>query len=214
MNAAREHGRTVAIEYDVTGSRSDKYFDALQEDWKYLVDEMKVTSHPNYLHHKGKPVLSAWGQGLEDPRHPPRSPDMALRVVKWFKTDAPEKYRVVYVGGVPSWWRTRTKDAQADPGWAEVYAMMDVVQPWTVGRYRDLDGVEKWKIDMVQPDLSETAKNKQFYMPVVFPGFSWANLKRDTQPNRIPRLGGRFLWQQAYNARKSGAKLLKIAMFD
>jgi hypothetical protein len=51
-------------------------------------------------------------------------------------------------------------------------------------------------------------------MPVVFPGFSWANLKPGTQPNRIPRNGGRFLWPQAWNVRQVGARMLKIAMFD
>jgi hypothetical protein len=52
------------------------------------------------------------------------------------------------------------------------------------------------------------------YMPVVFPGFSWANLKKDAKPNQIPRNGGSFLWRQAYNARQAGATMLKIAMFD
>lgn len=214
MAAAREHGRTFAIEYDVTGSPSETYLNSMQEDWKYMVDELKVTAHPNYLHHEGRPVLSVWGQGLDDPRHPPRGPEAAKRVVAWFQSGAPEKYRVVYMGGTPAWWRTLTKDALDDPGWAEVYAMMDVIQPWTVGRYRDERTVNKWKTEVLQPDLAEVATRGKMYMPVAFPGFSWANLKRDTEPNRIPRHGGRFLWQQAYNARQAGANMLKIAMFD
>jgi len=52
------------------------------------------------------------------------------------------------------------------------------------------------------------------YMPVIFPGFSWHNLNRDKPENQIPRLGGKFLWEQAYNARKAGASIVKIAMFD
>jgi hypothetical protein len=51
-------------------------------------------------------------------------------------------------------------------------------------------------------------------MPVVFPGFSWSNLKRTARPNQIPRLRGEFLWRQAYNAKIAGATMLKIAMFD
>jgi hypothetical protein len=61
------------------------------------------------------------------------------------------------------------------------------------------------------PDIALTRKNHQRYMPVIFPGFSWHNLKPE---NQIPRLGGEFLWRQAYNARKSGASIIKIAMFD
>ncbi|MBI4876181.1 MAG: hypothetical protein HY822_16215, partial [Acidobacteria bacterium] len=79
--AAKAHGRAIAIEYDVTGFDAQKFFDVMREDWQYLVDELKVTAHPNYLRHNGKPVLSVWGMGLEDPRHPPREPGAAKRVV-------------------------------------------------------------------------------------------------------------------------------------
>ncbi len=212
--AAKAHGRAIAIEYDVTGFDAEKFFDVMREDWQYLVDELKVTEHSSYLRHNGRPVLSVWGMGLQDPRHPPREPGGARRVVHWFKNEAPARYRVTYMGGTPSRWRTGTADAQPDPGWHEVYAMMDVVQPWTPGRYRDLAGVDKWKEDQIVPDLAKTRDNKQLYMPVVFPGFSWNNLKKEAKPNQIPRLGGRFLWQQAMNARQAGAAMLKIAMFD
>ena len=77
---------------------------------------------------------------------------------------------------------------------------MDVVQPWNVGRYGTLDAVEKWKETVIAPDVKLAEKNKQLYMPVVFPGFSWANLKKNNPPNQIPRLKGEFLWRQAYNA--------------
>ena len=105
-------------------------------------------------------------------------------------------------------------DARPEPGWSEVYQSMDVVQPWVVGRYRDNAGVDAWKEEMIVPDLALAARNKQLYMPVVFPGFSWYNLKRDTEKNRTPRNRGEFLWRQAYNARMAGATALKIAMFD
>lgn len=214
MAAAREHGRVFAIEYDVTGSPSDQYRKVLQEDWKYLVEELKVTAHPMYLHHGGKPVLSVWGQGLEDPRHPPREPEAARQVVLWFQSGAPEKLRVTYMGGTPARWRTLSKDAQKDPGWTEAYAQMDVIQPWTVGRYRDLASVDEWRKEVLEPDVARVAENEKMYMPVIFPGFSWANLKKGDPPNKIPRLGGQFLWRQAYNARVAGARMLKIAMFD
>ncbi|MFB3826292.1 MAG: glycoside hydrolase family 71/99-like protein [Bryobacteraceae bacterium] len=214
MAAARRHGRVFAIEYDVTGSPEASFPDTMREDWKYLVEELQVTAHPGYLRHNGRPVLSVWGMGLEDPRHPPRNPGAARKVVAWFKSEAPPALRVTYMGGVPSRWRTLTADAQRDSGWNEVYAMMDVIQPWTVGRYRDEAGADRWRKEQVEPDLARTRENRQMYMPVIFPGFSWANLKKDAKPNQIPRNGGSFLWRQAYNARQAGASLLKIAMFD
>lgn len=215
MEAARETGRTFAIEYDITGGDPSTFAQILKEDWMYLVDEIKVTSHPNYQHHAGRPVVSVWGMGLNEPNHPPADPQMAKELIDWFKFKAEPRHRVTYMGGVPSRWRVLTNDARPEPAWAEVYAMMDIVQPWTVGRYATLEAADRWNEDFIKPDLKKTAENKQEYMPVVFPGFSWHNLRRGAaRQNQIPRLGGEFLWRQAYNAKVSGAKMLKIAMFD
>jgi len=214
LQAARRHGRAIAIEYDITGASPEKFFELMRDDWKYLVTELKVTSHPCYLHHRGKPVLSVWGMGLAESRHVPRDPETAMRVVNWFKEDAPPEQRVTYMGGVPARWRTLSKDSMKESGWREVYARMDVLQPWTVGRYTNGASADQWRQEIIEPDLAKAKENGQLYMPVVFPGFSWANLKRDSEPNRIPRNGGRFLWTQARNARQAGARMLKIAMFD
>jgi len=210
---AERYGRVFCIEYDVSGAKDDAFWEIMREDWKYLVDVMKITSHPNYLHHNGKPVLSVWGMGLNDDRRPPKDPDVAKRIIEWFKRKAPERYRVTYMGGTPSRWRLLSNDCRQEPRWAEVFRMMDVIQPWTVGRYRDQESADQWKQEMLVPDLALTKKNEQIYMPVVFPGFSWSNLKGD-QPNKIPRNRGEFLWRQACNARAAGATVLKIAMFD
>ncbi len=214
LQAARRHGRAIAIEYDVTGARQADIFEAMRDDWKYLVAELKVTSHPCYLHQRGKPVLSVWGIGFSSARNVPRDPETALRIIKWFQADAPPEHRVTYMGGVPARWRTLSKDSMKEPGWREVYARMDVIQPWSVGRYADSAGADQWREDIIKPDLDRTKENGQLYMPVVFPGFSWANLKPDAKPNQIPRNGGQFLWTQAWNARQAGARMLKVAMFD
>jgi hypothetical protein len=212
--AAGRHGRVFAIEYDITGGKPDSFASILREDWAYLGDELKITARPGYLHHGGKPVLSIWGMGFLEDRHPPYDPESARQVVDWFRREAPERQRVVYMGGVPSRWRTLDRDARKDAGWAEVYRAMDAIQPWTVGRYRDAAGVDAWKRTAVVPDLAALKERGQIYMPVIFPGFSWYNLKRDAPKNAIPREGGEFLWRQAVNARTAGATCLKIAMFD
>jgi hypothetical protein len=118
------------------------------------------------------------------------------------------------MGGTPARWGTLSHDSRTDPKWAAAYAAMDVVQPWNVGRYGTLEAVDRWKEDVLVPDVKLAASNHQVYMPVIFPGFSWSNLKRSARKNQIPRLGGEFLWRQAYNAKLAGATVLKIAMFD
>jgi hypothetical protein len=209
MNAARESGRTFAIEYDISGGNPDTFAQTLKDDWAYLVDDLKITAHPNYQRHNGKPVLSIWGMGLNDgASHPPADPQTAHDLIEWFKR------RVTYIGGTPSRWGTLNADARPDPAWAAVYAAMDVVQPWTVGRYATLDRIDRWKDEVLIPDLKLAAANHQLYMPVIFPGFSWHNLKPAGKENQIPRLRGDFLWRQAYNAKIAGARMLKIAMFD
>ena len=214
MNAARETGRTFAIEYDISGGNPETFAQMLKDDWTYLVDEVKVIAHPNYQRHNGKPLLSVWGMGLNESAHPPADPQAAKDLIEWFKSMAPERYRATYMGGTPSRWRTLTNDSRTDSAWTGVYAAMDVVQPWTVGRYGTLETADRWKEDMLVPDVNLAAANHQLYMPVIFPGFSWNNLKKSARPNQIPRLRGEFLWRQAYNARIAGAKILKIAMFD
>jgi hypothetical protein len=214
MEAARASGRTFAIEYDISGANRDTFQQTMRDDWIYLVDELKVTAHPNYLHHRGKPVLSIWGMGLKEDKHAPEDPAVGRQVIAWFRSEAPARYRVTYMGGTPSRWRTLTGDSRPDPGWAETFRAMDVIQPWTVGRYRNQESADKWRAEIIEPDLALAAKNGQIYMPVIFPGFSWYNLKRDSPKNAIPRNRGEFLWRQAYNAKAAGATVLKIAMFD
>jgi len=207
--AAEATGRVFAIEYDISGGKEATVAQQLQDDWKYLVETVKVTAHPNYLHHRGKPVVSVWGMGLSDvDKHPPADPAKALEIVRWFEA------RATFMGGTPGYWRTLTRDAAPNPGWTGVYRAMDVVQPWTVGRYRTEAQADDWRKSQLAPDLADLRGRGQLYMPVIFPGFSWHNLNRDAPKNAIPRNGGDFLRRQTDNARAAGANALKIAMFD
>jgi hypothetical protein len=52
------------------------------------------------------------------------------------------------------------------------------------------------------------------FLPVVFPGFSWHNLKPQDPLNKIPRLKGQFLWSQFAAAKQAGAAMIYVAMFD
>jgi hypothetical protein len=211
---AEAFGRTFAIEYDISGGKPDTFAQQIKDDWKYLVDVLKVTSNPQYQRHDGKPLVSVWGMGLDEPGHPPANAADAEELIEWFESKAPAKYRATYMGGTPSRWRTLQNDAHKEPEWAEAFKEMNVVQPWTVGRYRDQAAADRWKQEMLVPDLALAARNHQLYMPVIFPGFSWHNLKPASPPNQIPRNKGEFLWRQAYNAKLAGATVLKIAMFD
>jgi len=58
---AEAHGRVFANMYDMSGARPATFAEDAINDWKHLVDDLKITESPNYLHHNGLPVLSLWG---------------------------------------------------------------------------------------------------------------------------------------------------------
>jgi hypothetical protein len=209
--SAEKYGRVIAVEYDISGGKEETVFDLLKSDWLYVMNDLKLTASPAYLHEKGKPVVSIWGLGVKGRI---ANPELALTIVRWFKTEG----HATVMGGVPPDWARGAGDAQSDPRWAAVYKELDVVQPWTPGRYKDAATADAWRDSHLVPDIELTQHNQQQYMPVIFPGFSWHNSKRDDTPtdrtNRIPRQAGTFLWVQAMNAKAAGATMVKIAMFD
>ena len=212
--ASQKYGRAIAVEYDVSGASFTTWATDIETDWQYLVDSVLITALPNYLHHKGRPLVSVWGIGLLDGNnHPPTNPADALAFIQWFHTNAPEKYKASFMGGTPAGWRTLNRDARTDPAWLNVYKAMDAVQPWNVGRYTDTNAVNGWWHNDLVADKRWLDSTGVLYMPVIFPGFSWSNWNGGT-PNQIPRAGGKFVWQQAYNVIGLGIPAIKIAMFD
>ncbi len=204
--AARDNDRVFAIEYDVTDAKGD-VFAALKADWLRL-KKLGVTQQATYQKDEGKPVVSLWGLGFGDGRHI-SDPDKALEIITWFKGQG-----VRVMGGVPGYWTSLSRDSANDPRWTKVYAQFDIVQPWTVGRYHSAAGAAEWAAKHYPDDVATTTRNGQKYMPVIFPGFSWKGSHKEARSNAVPRNGGDFLWQQAVAAKKAGAKMVKIAMFD
>lgn len=206
-NASERHGRVFANMYDMSGGNPNSFAEDVINDWKHLVDDLKITESPNYLFHNGLPVLSLWGV------HAGNSKDiitasMWAELLQWFTVDAEEKYRVTLKAGVNNAWKD---DSQA---WQDVYDHFEFISPWAVGRYSDNNGADNFRNKYFAADLNETASRDMEYIPVVFPGFSWANLYPGKTLNQIPRRGGDFLWHQMYNAIDAGCNMVYVAMFD
>ena len=210
-SAAESNGRVFAIMYDISGHPRESVVAAVERDWIHLVDTLHVTDSARYLHHRGRPLLAIWGLGFTD-----RSPTaaQAAELIDFFKNNPESRYRVTLLGGVPARWRTLTRDSQTDPQWAGVYRSFDIVSPWTVGRFRDARGIDRFYAEEVRQDLVEARRLDIGYLPVVFPGFSWHNMNPAAPSNRIPRRGGRFYWRQVGRALQAGSTMLYGAMFD
>jgi len=209
--AAESHGRVFAIMYDISGQRRETLVDAVKRDWVRTVDTLRLTDSPRYLRHNGRPVLAIWGMGFTDR---PATPAQAQELIDFFKNNPDPRYRVTLLGGVPSRWRTLTRDSQQNPEWARTYRSFDILSPWTVGRFHDGPGIDRFYKDEVAKDISETRRLGIEYMPVVYPGFSWHNMNPTAPFNPIPRRGGRFFWRQVERALRARSTMLYAAMFD
>jgi hypothetical protein len=209
--AAESHGRVFAVMYDISGHRRETLVEDVERDWTHLVDTLRLTESRQYLRHRGRPLLAIWGFGFNDR---PAAASQAAALIAFFKTNPDPRYRATVLGGVPAGWRTLSRDAQPDPDWAAVYRSLDVISPWTVGRFRDEAGMDRFYTESVAGDLIETGQRGAGYMPVVFPGFSWHNMNPGTALNEIPRRGGRFFWDQIERAMGGGAATIYAAMFD
>ena len=115
--------------------------------------------------------------------------------------------------GVPTGWRALDRDAISDPELHEVLQLADIISPWTIGRYRDVQEVVSHADKYWQPEITWCGDHELDYMPVVFPGFSWHNLQ-GAELDDIPRLKGKFLWAQIAAAKRAGCDMLYVAMFD
>ena len=213
FKAAKNNNRVLSLMYDLSGTTTDNIVKTTIKDWKQLVKKHKLNdpTNPNVLTYKGKTVVSLWGVGFINRKY---SLENIKELINFFKND-PKYGNCVVLLGVPTGWRTLDRDAVKDPKLHEVIKMADIVHPWTPGRYHNLESADQHKENYTLKDQQWCTENGLMYMPVVFPGFSWANMKNDmTIFNQIPRLKGDFLWRQFYNAISSEAKTIYVAMFD
>ena len=208
---ARRHGRTYALMYDLSGLAAGNA-DRLIEDWKKLLRDTQLTRDPAYLKHRGKPLLALWGCGFKDDKPRPSLEDWK-KIITFLKTD-PAAGGVSIMLGIPSFWREQRRDALTDPLLHELLQQADVISPWTPGRYRSPAEATRHAIEVWQPDIAWCRERGIDFLPVAFPGFSWHNMKPDAPLDAIPRLQGRFLWSQVTAAKRAGASMLYVAMFD
>lgn len=223
LDAASKYGRAIAVMYDLSGLRkSGEDCSVLIEDWKYLVDSLKVTNQKGaktYLYHNGKPLVAIWGVGFPDRPYDIRNIGLE-RFMDFLKND-PQYGGCAVMLGVPTFWRDLNADCIHDPYLHELIKKADIVLPWMVQRFTPLlhNDMDRYR-DIMLGDIQWCKQYHIDYVPCVCPGFSWHNLSRfefpdDVKPSgSIPRQGGRFYWQQLSTAIVSGAEMIYVAMFD
>lgn len=202
---ANRFGRAYVVMYDLSGLGSGRIQNVI-DDWRALRMRMNVTGDAAYLKHRGRPLVAVWGVGFNDGRR--YTIEECRRLVEFLKEDG-----CSVMLGVPSGFRTLTRDSVTNTALHEVLQMADVLSPWTVGRYRGTAEAKRHGEQTWQPDIAWCAERKVDFLPVVFPGFSWYNMM-GRQFDHMPRMKGEFFWSQFVAAKRAGAQMIYVAMFD
>ncbi len=204
-DGAEANGRAFVVMYDLSGLGANRIAEVI-DDWRSLRTQMRITDSTAYLRHRGKPLVAVWGIGFSDDRK--YTLDESRQLVDFLKKDG-----CSVMLGVPTHWRELKNDAIADPALHDVLKLADVISPWTIGRYGDAKGVARHEEKFLKPDLAWCTEAKLDYLPVVFPGFSWHNMHGGPL-DAVPRRKGEFLWSQFAAAKRAGAEMIYVAMFD
>jgi len=212
--AKANNNRLVSIMYDLSGSNATgTMVNDIKQHWQEMANKHGVNDNTKeyVLTYQQKPVVAIWGVGFN--RTDNYDLDDIAELINYFKNDG-----CAVLLGVPRSWRTPGQgDAVNNPQLLNVIKSADIVHPWTPGRYSNISGIDSHRSIIIADKAWCDAENL-LYMPVVFPGFSWQNLKKSQEQssdlNSIPRLKGDFLWRQFYNAIDSGSQTVYVAMFD
>ncbi|MGA2868342.1 MAG: glycoside hydrolase family 71/99-like protein [Verrucomicrobiota bacterium] len=225
IKSSQKYGRAIAVMYDLSGLRDHgEDCSAIIQDWKELVDELKITSQPvnNYLYQHGKPIVVIWGLGFPDRGYNIRDIGMD-KVINFLKND-PQYGGCAVMLGVPTYFRDLDVDTIPDPYLHKLIESADIVMPWMVQRFTPLlqfSDASRYETE-VKADIAWCDQRHLDYAPCVSAGFSWYNMHHHGRGdnamlyplNQIPRQKGRFYWSEISGAIHAGSKMLYVAMFD
>ena len=210
LKASEKYGRAISVMYDLSGMQPGDA-KVIIEDWKYLVNKVKLTSRGNkqtYLYHNGKPLVALWGVGFAGRKYGLKD---IQPVIDFLKND-PKYGGCSILLGVPTRWRELKNDADSDSSLLTLLKQIDIVQPWFVGRFKESNVADMFAL--IQKDMAWCTANNVDYVPVIYPGFSWHNMYNNSPQNLIPRDRGNFFWEQLSGTIKAGVSMVYIAMFD
>ena len=216
-SAKANNDRLLSVMFDISNANATGTMVAdIKTYWQQLVTEHGLNNNANkhLVTYNQKPIVAIWGVGFS--REDNYTLDDVQALINYFKND-PTYGGCSVLLGVPRSWRTLDNDATSNRQLHSVIKSADIVHPWTVGRYKTLAEADSHK-NIITADKAWCDAENLLYMPVVFPGFSWQNLKKDqgvfSELNSIPRLKGDFLWRQFYNAISADVETVYVAMFD
>ncbi|HEX9971946.1 MAG TPA: LamG-like jellyroll fold domain-containing protein [bacterium] len=228
LNAAREHGRAVALMYDLSGTsvkvagvpdsaKRAEEVKRILDDWKELIDTLNLTTGGDdqpYLYHNGKPLVVLWGLGFNS-RHGSNGYDVQYFVdmVDSLQNN-PQYGGCAIMIGVPTYWRTGGSDCITGAEHTKMLNLLrtvDIIQPWHTSRYSRSQMSTEFR-NMVENDIVWCNANGIAYTPTVSPGIREKILQGNNYEK--PREGGYYFWDMAKAAIEAGSEMLYLGMFD
>jgi len=177
----------------------------MRRDRHRLGQETQIRQTLAYLRHRGAAAVAFWGYGFSQRGFDPVAAEELFQFVK-----QPGNGGCTIMIGVPNDWQTWTGEKLR-----LVEQYVSIIQPWNVGRYNSPDSAAAHVKAYVPGDQAWCQAHDKDYYAVIFPGFSWANLRAGQAPlNAIPRHGGSFFWSQAELVKQSHMDMAYVAMFD
>ena len=210
LKGANLNGRVIAVMYDLSGLQRGET-ENIKEDWKLLVDKKKIRDDKAYLRHKGRPVVAVWGIGFHNRKYTLQECE---KLIDFLKNDKKYGNNTVMVG-VPFKWRSLGHDSINDKRLQRIILKSDIISPWSISRYDFVKEIYSIAVPEWKKDIAWCKKQGKDYLPVLFPGFSWHNMRgRRRKLDQIPRLKGAFLWKQYKALKKCKGEMVYQAMFD
>ena len=126
--ASERLNRNFYIMYDISGHDGVNLVDEILRDVREdLKRELDVFDSPAYARQGDRPVVGLWGFGF---LRRPGSPSDLRRLIR----ELQETHGCYVVGGIPYTWRD--DDTPEKREWLQSYRKLDMIIPWSVGRYR------------------------------------------------------------------------------
>ena len=211
IEAAEKYDRAVCMMYDLSSMKSTEGY-LIENDWKNLVDNYKITSRENnhYLFHNGRPLVVLWGVAFSDEKRA-YGLDLIQELINFFRKEG-----CSLMFGVPSQFHTRKGDCLPDERVWDILRQADVIHLWFVGRYQ-MENYNKYKNEVIAKHFEWCKRFKVDYIPSVFPGSvnsSWEGIPPQQDNGRFSRHKGEFMWKQLAGLTAMGAECFYISMFD
>ncbi len=233
-NSASTYGRKFYVMYDISGLEDmedsnnqplyndSNWVNVIKHDWDNVINvNNTLTNSSGYAKEivkrsvgagTSKPVICLWGFGEVG-----RIGNSASykNLIKFFK----DRGYYVVLGVYKKFYQEQSNLFSA-------FKKADMISPWYVGSFgwgSNGTDVNNFYTNTVRPQMNwcnQTANNLDF-MPVLWAGFSWYNLK-GTDFKKHERREGNLLWRQFYNAKNQFEDFsniknnppIYIAMFD